>query len=142
MPEEIATPLEGGLASEARVGPKPVVEVLPLVQLLLQVAAGEVDRGPELGSVRLLGSLNLAIEVGRPRADWSKLDSLMLQGLLEGEGEELAAAVGLDPLDRKRKLLENAFLKKSNGVRCGLPLVEAQHTHPRAIIDSSELNPS
>jgi hypothetical protein len=97
----------------------PIVEVLPLVQVPLQVAVGEVDRGPELGSVRLLGSLNLAIEMGRPRADWSELDPLMLQGLLKGEGEELTAAVGLDPLDRKRKLLENTVLKKSNGVCSG-----------------------
>jgi hypothetical protein len=75
----------------------PVVEVLPLVQLSLQVAASEVDRGPEFESVGLLRTLKLAKEMPGARADVSQRDPLMPQGLVQRKGEELTTAVCLDP---------------------------------------------
>jgi len=65
----------------------PVVEVLPLVQLSLEASASKVDGRLKFGSVGLLRTLHLAIEVLRARADGSELDPLMPWSLLERQAK-------------------------------------------------------
>jgi len=63
VPEEVAAPVDGRLTAQGRVGSEPVVEVLLLVQLLLERGSLQVDRGPELDAIRLLGAFDLSVQV-------------------------------------------------------------------------------
>ena len=117
-------------------GPVPVVEVLSLIRLSFQIGVIELD------AVGLLRALHLPIQVWGARADRSELDMLVSQRLLERDGEELTTPVSLDPLDREWQLFDHPFLKKPDGIRRCPAFVEAQHTHPGTIIDSSELDAS
>jgi hypothetical protein len=70
------------------VWPMPVVEHLPLLELISQPGAIEVDRGPELDQIRPLRTLDLAVQVRRrPRLeagpdDAASLISTSLRALL------------------------------------------------------------
>jgi hypothetical protein len=68
--------------------------------------------GPEFVQVSKLRALDLAIDVWRAWRNRSKFDALAHQTPLHRFGEELAAPISLDTLDRKRHLLDHAIKEK------------------------------
>jgi len=63
VPESFAEAVDRCDATKAVVGPFPVVEVLPLGELVLQGWISKVDSWPELLKRRFLDPLNLAVEM-------------------------------------------------------------------------------
>lgn len=82
---------------------------------------------PKLVQVGELRAFDLAIEVRRTWWNWPEFDALGHQAPLHGFSEELAAAVGLDTLNRKRHLLDDTIKKKQriSGISTQ---VDGQHT--------------
>ncbi len=67
---------------------------------------------PEFAQVSKLRTFNLAIEVRRAWWNRPELDALVHQAPLHRFSEELAAAVGLDALNRKWHLLDDSIKEK------------------------------
>jgi hypothetical protein len=90
--------------------PRPVVKVLPLLELPFNLWITSFDRCIKLDPIRSLRSLDLAVQVRRVWPNWAELDGMIHQRTLEGRTEELSAAVGLYALDREWKLFQNMLL--------------------------------
>ncbi|AIV73717.1 integrase, catalytic region domain protein [Burkholderia pseudomallei] len=107
--------------------PRPVVVELPLFDSQVDCLLCRGMVGPKLVPVSKLRTFNLAIEVWRAWWNWPEFDALVHQAPLHGFSEELAAAVGLDTLNRKRHLLDDAIKEKQriSGISTG---VDGQHT--------------
>lgn len=82
---------------------------------------------PELVQVSKLRAFDLAIEVRRAWWNLPELDVLAHQAPLHRFSEELAAAVGLGTLNRKRHLLDDTIKEKQriSGISSG---VDGQYT--------------
>lgn len=80
-----------------------------------------------------MGALDLAVEVGRGRANRSELNRGLLQPPLDAQRKEFASTVGLKVLNRKRYFLHDA-LEKSDGVNGAAAREETEHPLPRAIV--------
>nr|WP_318834341.1 hypothetical protein [Burkholderia cepacia] len=107
--------------------PTPVVVELPLFdsQVDCPLCRGMVQ--PEFVQVSKLRTFNFAIEVRRAWWNWPEFNALVHQAPLHGFSEELTAAIGLDTLNRKRHLLDDAIKEKQriSGISTG---VDGQHT--------------
>jgi hypothetical protein len=120
------------------VGSLPVVEGLPFGKSVGDVGSGEVDGRPELLERGPLDPLDFAVEVRRARPDRAELDAPFAQPVLDVVGEELLAAVGLDPLDGERHLLDDALeeVERAPGVLAG---VRGEHLEVGAVVDGGVL---
>ncbi len=90
----------------------PVVVELPLFDSQVDCLLGRGMAGPKLVQVSKLRAFNLAIEVRRAWWNWPEFDALVYQTPLHRFSEELAAAVGLDTLNRKRHFLDDTIKEK------------------------------
>src|SRR5246127_2143771 len=89
--------------------------VLPLLELLFEVAGLWLDPRPELFQCGALGPLDFSVKLRRPRFVGPKLDRPVEKSPLHFSVEEFAAAIGLNPLDREGHLLGD-FIEEMQGI--------------------------
>jgi len=116
----------------------PIVVHLPFLKRIAKRRRLEIRRAPKLVKIGLLGALDLAVEMRGPGLDRSELDRELHEALLHLLGKELPAAIRLNPLDRKRHLLDHT-VEKLEGVRRGSSGIRSEYTESAAIVDSGVL---
>jgi hypothetical protein len=116
----------------------PVVVVDPQGKLVANVRGLVVGGWPELFQDRSLYSLDLSVQMWRPRRNRPESYGLVHQAMLDRLGEELGASVRLDPLDRERHLLQHlivAGLARRRSAGATLTFLE----EPATIVDRRKL---
>src|SRR3972149_9512644 len=105
-----AFPVEGQRCylAQSLVWPVGVVDLLPFTKKLVDLGegGGRCETVVELLLVGTLGTLDVAVELGRARRKDEEFDASLAAGVLE-PGHELGAAVDLDRSDREGHALED-----------------------------------
>jgi hypothetical protein len=92
--------------------------VLTFLELLFEVVCIRLDRRPELFQCGAQGALDSAVELRRARFVGPKLDGPVEKSFLNLTGQELAATIGLNPLDRNGASPQ-PFYRGRQGIRLG-----------------------
>lgn len=115
-------------------GPLPIVEVLPLVEVLRELRVIEFDCRPERLERGSLYPFDLAIQMRRARPARAEPDAPGPHGLLNVIGQEFLAAIGLDALVREGHLLGDT-VEEGERAAGRLARIDAEPLVSGAVVD-------